>query len=81
MKVSVTRLRSDIYTLLDHVAESGEFLEVERKGRRLRISLQEAPSNLQRLKSRKEKLWVGDRRDIFKLDWLSEWRREWKIRG
>jgi hypothetical protein len=81
MKVSVTRLRSDIYNLLDHVAESGEPLELERKGRRLRIALQESPSKLQRLKSRKEKLWVGDKRDIFKIDWLSEWRKEWKIRG
>jgi hypothetical protein len=80
MKVSVTRLRSDVYNLLDHVTATGEPIEIERKGQRLRIIAVKPPSRLQRLKANKEKLWIGDRRDIFNIDWLAGWRKKWKIK-
>ena len=75
MKVSLTRYRSDVYNLLDHVAATGEPIEIERKGQRLRIIAVKPSSRLQRLKANKEKLWIGDRRDIFKINWLSGWRK------
>ena len=37
MAVSASALRADIYTLLDRVIETGEPLEIERKGKILRI--------------------------------------------
>ena len=80
MKVSVTQLRADVYNLLDHVTATGEPIEIERKGQRLRIIAVKPPSRLQRLKANKEKLWIGDRRDVFNIDWLAGWRMKWKIK-
>ena len=43
MVISASQLRQNIYRLLDEVLESGEPIEIERNGRRLRIVPAEAP--------------------------------------
>ena len=80
MKVTATQLREDIYNILDRVVATGETVEVERKGVTVRIAAATKPSKLARLKKRKESSWVGDRNDIFKIDYLEEWRKEWGIK-
>ena len=80
MKVTATQLRQDIYNILDKVAETGESVEVERKGVLFKIVAEKKPSKLARLKKRKESIWVGDRQDIFHMDYMEEWRKEWGIK-
>jgi hypothetical protein len=72
MKVTASQLRSDIYRLLDHVLDTGEPVEIERSGRRLRITADDAPSALGRLVDRTDVV-VGDSEDFVHLDWSDEW--------
>lgn len=70
--LSATRLRQDIYNVLDDILETGRPVEVERRGRRLRIEVVEQVSRLARLEPRPE-LIVGDPDDLVHLDWSDEW--------
>lgn len=76
MRITASRLRENIYRLLDQVLETGEPLEVERNGRLLRIvRVGEEPRRplLERLVRRPD--WVtGDPEDLVHIDWSSEWR-------
>ena len=71
MKVSVSKLREDIYNILDEVLETGVPIEVERRGRVLRIVPEVKPSKLAKLKKRN--CLVGDPESIVHMDWLTEW--------
>ena len=73
MSVTASELRANVYALLDSVLESGTPLEIERKGKRLRIVAVEPPSRLDRLPSRPDVI-KGDPDDLAELDWSSEWR-------
>lgn len=73
MGISASKLRSDIYRLLDEVLETGQTLEIERKGRVLEISPKELGSRLDRL-PRQEGFIVGDPEDLVAVDWSGEWR-------
>ncbi len=66
-----SKLRSNIYQVLDGVVETGVPVEIVRKGITLRIVAEKAPSKLSRLKKRTA--FVGDPDDIFKIDWRKEW--------
>jgi antitoxin (DNA-binding transcriptional repressor) of toxin-antitoxin stability system len=72
MKVSATQLRADIYRLLDRIIETGQALEVERRGVTLRI----APTSrrpLAELFPPDNDLVVGDLDDLVELDWSDTW--------
>jgi hypothetical protein len=71
MKVTASRLRENIYSILDQVAETGVPVEIERKGRILRIVADQKPSKLDRLKKRS--LIVGNPDDLTHMDWSTEW--------
>lgn len=73
MGISASRLRADIYRLLDQVLETGQRLEIERKGKILVIEPKEQGSRLDRL-PRNEGFIVGDPEDLVSLDWSGEWR-------
>lgn len=70
---SVARLRANLYRLLDRVLETGVPLEVERKGRRLRIVPVDGGGRLERLRPRPEYL-NADPESLVHLDWSDEWR-------
>jgi antitoxin (DNA-binding transcriptional repressor) of toxin-antitoxin stability system len=72
MEMTASALRRDIYRILDRVLESGEPVIIERKGRRVRISAEDAPSRLDALVRRPEVV-VGDSEDFVDLDWSDEW--------
>lgn len=72
MGISATELRADIYRLLDQVIETGVPLEIERKGRTVRIVAVDPPSKLSRLVDREEYI-KGDPDDLIHIDWSSEW--------
>lgn len=73
MPVTASTLRADIYNLLDQALETGVALEVERKGKVLRIV--PASSWLDRLPVR-EGVVVGDPADLVDTDGLSTWSGE-----
>ncbi len=80
MRLTASTLRQNIYRVLDAIIASGEPVEIERRGRRLRISLVEdhgapttAPRDLDALTARPGAL-RGNPLDIVHLDWSTEWR-------
>lgn len=73
MVMTASKLRENIYRVLDQVLETGEPVEIERNGRRLRIVADEPARRLDRLVRRPETV-VGDSEDFVRLDWSSEWR-------
>jgi antitoxin (DNA-binding transcriptional repressor) of toxin-antitoxin stability system len=71
--IKLSELRTDIYRLVDRVLETGEPLEIVRKGRRLRIVPDIQPSKVSRLVKR-EGFIRGDPGDLIHLDWSGEWK-------
>lgn len=75
MRITASKLRQDIYRLLDEVIKSGEPLEIERNGVVLKI-IPEKPrppsGKLERLKRRK--LADEDSDNFTHVDWSAEWK-------
>lgn len=69
--MTASQLRQNIYQLLDQVLETGVPLEIERKGRTLRIVPEAPRSKLDNLKRRD--CFIGDPDDIVEIDWSKEW--------
>lgn len=72
MTVTASQLRQDIYRLLDQVLESGEPLEIVRKGRRLKLVADPPVRRLDRIVGNRESI-VGDPDELVSIDWSSEW--------
>jgi len=70
--VTASELRQNIYRLLDRVIETGEPLEIERRGRRLRVIAADRRSKLERLVPRPDAI-VGDPDWFVHVDWSGEW--------
>jgi hypothetical protein len=75
MRLTASRLRANIYRILDHVAETGIPVEIIRGKRRLKIVPADdtVPSRIDRLKARPKAL-VGDPQRIVHVDWSKEWK-------
>ncbi|MGH8884453.1 MAG: type II toxin-antitoxin system prevent-host-death family antitoxin [Egibacteraceae bacterium] len=73
MAVSASQLRQDIYRLLDQVLETGIPLEIERRGKVLRIVPAETRSKLDRVVGRPDFI-VGDPDEVVHMDWSGEWK-------
>lgn len=72
MAISASKLRADVYRLLDQVLETGQPLEIDRNGKTLVIAPKEAGSIWDRL-PRREGYIVGDPDELVHIDWSSEW--------
>ena len=74
MALTASKLRQEIYRILDEVLETGIPVEIERKGRLLRIVAAEPVSGakLGRLEPHPDFL-RGDPDEIVHLDWSGEW--------
>lgn len=72
MSLTASKLRQDIYRILDRVLETGVPVEIERRGRILRIVPGEPRDKLANLGSR-DYLRV-DPEELVHLDWSEEWR-------
>lgn len=70
-QLTPSRLRADLYRTLDHVLESGESVEIVRKGRRLRITA-EPQGKLDLLKPHGRYLKVAAD-DLVHMDWSDQW--------
>jgi hypothetical protein len=71
MPVTASKLREDVYRILDEVIETGVPVEIVRKGKILRIQAMQPVSKLSNLKKRTA--FVGDVEEIIDMDWSKEW--------
>jgi hypothetical protein len=72
MALSASKLRANVYRLLDEVLATGRPLEIERNGKTLVITAKEEQSIWDRL-PRREGFIVGDPDELIHIDWSSEW--------
>lgn len=73
MTITASQLRQDIYRLIDQVLQTGVPLEIERKGRRLRLVADPVGDKLDRLERHPEAV-TGDPEDLVDVTWTHEWR-------
>ncbi len=71
MTISASKLRQNIYRLLDKVAATGVPILILRNGKKLKIIPAESVSKLKNLKKRN--VLKGNPEDIVHLDWSEEW--------
>lgn len=72
MALTASKLRANVYRLLDDVLETGKPLEIERNGKILVIAPKENESAWDRLPRRRGFI-VGDPDELVHVDWSSEW--------
>jgi hypothetical protein len=72
LEITPTELRKNIYKLLDQVLESGDPIEIKRKGKRLLIVPEEPEKKLECLESHPDCI-VGNPEDFVHMDWSEEW--------
>jgi hypothetical protein len=71
MRITASRLRENVYRILDEAISTGTPVEVVRKGTVLRIVPEERVPKLARLKKRGG--FKGDPDEIAGMDWSSQW--------
>jgi hypothetical protein len=72
VEITASKLRADIYRVLDYVIETGDAVDIVRKGRHLRITAVDRPSKLDQLVRRPDTI-IGDPDDLVHVDWSGEW--------
>jgi hypothetical protein len=72
LAITASKLRANVYRMLDEVLETGQPLEIERKGKTLVIAPKEEQPIWDRL-PRREGAIVGDPDELIHIDWSSEW--------
>lgn len=72
LATTASKLRANIYRMLDEVLETGQSLEIERNGKILVLAPKEEKSIWDRL-PRREGAIVGDPDELIHIDWSSEW--------
>jgi hypothetical protein len=74
MRVTASKLRENVYKILDEAIETGVPVEVVRKGSILRIVPEKPVSILAKLeKMKKRDNFVGDPDDLLGMDWSIYW--------
>ena len=73
MRITASRLRADVYNLLDRVLESGEPLEVERNGHVLRIVPPRSGRTWVDRLPQRDGVVTGDADDLASLEPLGTW--------
>ncbi len=73
MVVTASKLRGNIYRLLDQVLETGVPIEVERRGQVLRIVPAEPVDKLSQL-ARRDDFMRCDPEELVHVDWSGEWK-------
>ncbi|MBT3274949.1 MAG: type II toxin-antitoxin system Phd/YefM family antitoxin [Spirochaetales bacterium] len=70
--ISATKLRQNLYNILDSVIDTGIPVEIERKGQLLKIIPEKTVSKWDRLE--KHQVVNGDPEDLVHVDWSDEWK-------
>lgn len=71
MRIKASKLRSNIYNILDSVINTGESVEVERGKALVKITAERTNSKLSTLKKRKTTRGRLD--NIFNITWEKDW--------
>lgn len=71
MRLTASRLRQDIYRILDRVLDTGVPVEIARRGKVLRIVPPEETSKLDSLPRRD--VIRGDPQELVQVDWSDSW--------
>ena len=74
MKIKATQLRQNIYKILDSALETGRLVEVERKGKIIKIVPPKKESKLARLE--KHECMKDNPESFVHMDWSNEWEGE-----
>lgn len=72
MVITPSKLRKNLYNLLDSVLEEGELIEISRKGQILRIVPQKRPSRLDSIIPKK--ITSFEDKDLMSVDWEDKWK-------
>ncbi len=72
MIMTASKLRKDIYNVLDQVLETGVPAEIQRRGKTLKIILPNGKNKLANLK--KHDCLVDDPQSIVHMDWSHLWK-------
>lgn len=72
MRITASKLRENVYRILDEVLATGVPVEIERKGRLLRVVPVQPASRLEKLERRG--FVLADPEALVHLDWSGEWR-------
>jgi len=70
--MTASELRANIFKIIDHLIETGVPVEIERKGRVVRLVVDNPPAKLAQL-VRRDEFIRGDPDDLVHLDWTGEW--------
>lgn len=70
--ITVTRLRSDLYRIIDQIIKTGIPIEVERNGKKVQIISVEEKLKLDNLVKRSN-IISGDPESLVHIDWLENW--------
>lgn len=73
--ITVTRLRSDLYKVIDEVIKTGIPVEIDRNGKKVQIVAVEPKLKLDNLIKRPEVI-IGDPETLVHIDWLEHWKEE-----
>lgn len=72
MELTASKLRQDIYRILDEVLETGIPAVIKRRGKTLKIIPEEPKSKFDNLIKRE--VTEGDPHDYVHLDWSGDWK-------
>jgi prevent-host-death family protein len=75
MTVSVTKLRANLYNMLDEVIKTGKPIIIFRHGHIIKITPEKPQSKLAQLKKHPGTI-IGDPDDLVHIDWSHEWKEE-----
>lgn len=71
MKITASHLRQNIYQILDRCLEQGEIIEINRKGRVIRLVPETKKSKIEKLKKNR---FSDEPPEYFEsIDWSHEW--------
>ena len=70
--ITPSEFRKDLYNMLDRVIKTGLPLEIKRKGKVLKIIIDEKPDKLKNLKKRDIIKCKPD--ELIYNDWIKEWK-------
>ena len=73
MSITASRLRENVYRILDDVLEHGRPVDIVRRGRTLRIATVDPVKPLARL-TRRAKFLRVDPDELVHMDWSDQWR-------
>ncbi len=70
--ITISKLREDIYNVLDRVLTTGVPVEINRKGKVLKIIAPKGQSKFGN--NKKHDVLKGDSQSIIHMDWSGEWK-------